>query len=165
MDALCWRCLIQALVLLLAANGAPLLINKLLGDRLNYPLDGGVKLRDGYRFFGDAKTWRGLCSAVFFTTGVAIFFGMAMLTGVAFGILAMAGDLLASFVKRRLGQAESSRARGLDTAPESLLPIVVLKDPLALAMPEIVMTAGIFFLLEEFVSPILFRLNIRNRPY
>jgi CDP-2,3-bis-(O-geranylgeranyl)-sn-glycerol synthase len=36
----------------------------------------------------------------------------------------MAGDLVASFVKRRLGLPGSSRATGLDQIPESLLPLL-----------------------------------------
>jgi len=74
-------------------------------------------------------------------------------------------DLLASFIKRRLGNVESSRARGLDTVPESLLPLLLLKDSLALNFIEIILVVGLFFLCEEFVSPVLYKLHIRNQPY
>lgn len=165
MNALSICRIVQALVLLLAANGAPILLNKLLGNRLAYPVDNGIKLTDGYRLFGNTKTWRGLFSAVFATTGLAIFYDMAFLTGMWFGILAITGDLLSSFNKRRLGYAESSQVRGLDTVPESLLPIMVLKESLALNIADIVAVVGIFFLIKEFLSPILYRWHIRNKPY
>jgi CDP-2,3-bis-(O-geranylgeranyl)-sn-glycerol synthase len=77
----------------------------------------------------------------------------------------MTGDLLASFIKRRMGHAESSRARGLDTVPESLLPILVLKAPLGLGLIDIILIVAFFFLIEELISPILYRLHIRMRPY
>lgn len=163
--SLCWYCLVQALVLLVAANGAPVITAKAFGNRLAKPMDNGLGLSDSYRLFGNSKTWRGLFSAVFFTTAVAILFGIQPLTGVLFGTLTMAGDLLASFIKRRLGYVESSRARGLDTVPESLLPLCLLKDPLALNLIDIILIAGLFFLIEEFVSPVLYRLHVRNRPY
>ena len=161
----CWYCIFEALVLLGIANGTPVIINKILGNRWSCPVDNGFILNDGQRLLGNAKTWRGLCSAVFFTTVVAILIGIDPLTGVLFGALSMTGDLLASFIKRRLMRAESSRARGLDTVPESLLPIWLLKEPLALSHFDIVLIVGLFFLLEEFVSPVLYKLHIRNQPY
>jgi len=163
--SLCWYCIFQALLLLIAANGAPVITSKVLGNRLAWPVDNGLNLSDGYRLFGNSKTWRGLFSAVFITTAMAIFFGIQPLTGVLFGALAMTGDLLASFIKRRLGNVESSRARGLDTVPESLLPLCLLKDSLALNLIDITLIVGLFFLIEEFVSPVLYRLHIRNQPY
>jgi CDP-diglyceride synthetase len=162
---LCWFCIFQALVLLIVANGAPVITGKVLGDQLARPMDNGHNLRDGYRLFGNSKTWRGLLSAVFFTTTVAILLGIQPLTGVLFGMLTMTGDLLASFIKRRRGHVESSRARGLDTVPESLLPLWLLKEPLALNLMEVALIVGLFFLIEEFVSPVLYRLHIRNQPY
>ena len=163
--SLCWYCIFQALVLLIAANGAPVITRKVLVNRLAKPMDNGLILSDGYRLFGNSKTWRGMFSAVFLTTAVAILFGIQPLTGVFFGMLTMTGDLLASFIKRRLGNVESSRARGLDTVPESLLPLCLLKDSLALSLIDITLIVGLFFLIEEFVSPVLYRLHIRNRPY
>ncbi len=163
--SLCWYCIFQALVLLIAANGAPVIAVKVLGKRLARPMDNGLYFRDGYRLFGDSKTWRGLLSAVFFTTTLTILFGIQPLTGVLFATLAMTGDLLASFIKRRRGNVESSRARGLDTVPESLLPLCLLKDSLALNFIDITLIVGLFFLIEEFVSPVLYRLHIRNQPY
>jgi CDP-diglyceride synthetase len=163
--SMCSYCMIQAIALLAVANGAPVLSNKLMGKRWAWPVDNELKLRDGYRLFGNSKTWRGLCSAVFFTTLAAILSGLEPLTGALFGALAMVGDLLASFLKRRMGRAESSRARGLDTVPESLLPILLLKDTLALSLIDIMLVVAIFFLIEELASPILYRLHIRKRPY
>lgn len=94
MLSICWYCLFQALLLLLAANGAPVIAIHYL-----------------------EKIWRGLISAVFLTTVLAILLGLQPLTGVIFATLTMAGDLLASFIKRRLGKIDSSRARGFDTVP------------------------------------------------
>jgi len=163
--SLCLYCMIQATMLLIIANGAPVLINKTLGTRWAWPVDLGLKLRDGHRLFGDSKTWRGLCSAIFFTTLAAILSGIDLLTGVLFGLLVMSGDLLASFIKRRMGYAESSQARGLDTVPESLLPIMLLKEPLTLSLIDIILVVMFFFLIEELISPVLYRLHIKKRPY
>jgi CDP-diglyceride synthetase len=163
--SLCWYCIFQTLLLLVAANGAPVIANKIFASRFSRPMDNGLNLSDGFRLFGNSKTWRGLFSAAFLTTGVAILCGLEPLTGVLFGALTMLGDLLASFIKRRLGNVESSRARGLDTVPESLLPILLLREPLALSYFDIALIVGLFFLIEEFISPVLYKLRLRNQPY
>lgn len=163
--SLCLSCLLQAIALLVIANGAPVLVNNLLGKRWSWPVDNGVKLRDGGRLLGDSKTWRGLCSAIFFTLIAALLSGLDVLTGLLFGALAMTGDLLTSFIKRRIGCVESSRARGLDTLPESLLPVLVLKQPLALSLIDIILAVTLFFLIEEWISPVLYRLHLRKQPY
>ncbi|NOT85942.1 MAG: CDP-archaeol synthase [Methylococcaceae bacterium] len=163
--ALCWGCIFQALVLLLVANGVPVIVNKILDKRWAWPIDNGLKMPDQQRLFGDTKTWRGCFFAVLLTTSVSFFIGLNAFTGLLFGLLTMAGDLLASFLKRRRGNAESSHARGLDTVPESLLPIWLLNDHLDISTTEIALIIGLFFLIEEFASPILYRLHIRKRPY
>ena len=163
--SLCWYCIFQAFVLLIAANGAPVIITKLLGNQWARPIDNGLVLDDGYRLFGNSKTWRGFFSALVFCATGAILLGLQPVTGILFGALTMIGDILASFIKRRLGNVESSRARGLDTVLESLLPLYLLKEPLTLNLTDIALIAVLFFLCEEFVSPVLYRLNIRNQPY
>jgi len=152
-------------MLVIAANGAPIISHNVLGNRWAWPVDNGIKLGDGQRLLGNSKTWRGLCSAVCITTIVAFFLGIKPLTGTLFGVIVMAGDLLASFIKRRLGYVESSRARGFDTVPESLLPVWLLKEPLELHLIDMALVVGLFFLIEEFGSPILYKLHIRKQPY
>jgi CDP-2,3-bis-(O-geranylgeranyl)-sn-glycerol synthase len=165
LQSFCWYCLFQALVLLLAANGAPVIASKALGNRLARPIDKGLVLGDGQRLLGNTKTWRGFFSAIFLTTVIATLCGLEPLTGLLFGALTMVGDILASFVKRRLGKVESTQARGFDTVPESLLPLYWLKEPLGLDFVDITLIVWLFFLCEEVVSPVLFRLHIRNKPY
>ena len=163
--SLCWYCIFQALVLLIAANGAPVVASKAFGNRLLRPIDFGLIPSDGHRLFGCSKTWRGLFSAILVATATAVLFELEPLTGLLFGTLTIAGDLLTSFIKRRLGYVESSRARGLDTTPETLLPLWILKEQLSLNYIEIALVVGLFFLCEEFFSPILYRLHIRDQPY
>lgn len=160
-----WQGVIHALLLLLVANGAPVVAYKLFGRRFAGPVDAGVILSDGRPLFGRSKTWRGILSSIGLASVASLLMGYGLTTGALFGALAMTGDALASFVKRRKGWIESSRARGLDTIPESLLPVVVLKSQLALNRLDIAVVVLLFFMIEEFVSPILYRLHIRKRPY
>lgn len=155
----------MALLLLVSANAAPILVRNLFRQRYAWPLDAGLQLSDGRPLLGRSKTWRGLVGAIVCVTAVAGLLGLDPVMGSLFGLLSMLGDLFASFCKRRLGQAESSRARGFDTLPESILPVWLLSGQLQLSALDIVLVVALFFLIEEFVSPLLYKWHIRQRPY
>jgi len=164
-SSLCLTCIAAAVILLIAANGAPVIARKLFGERLAYPVDGGLILADRRPLFGASKTWRGLAAAIASSAAIAPLLGVPMPTGALFGLLSIGGDLLASFIKRRLGYATSGRAPLLDVPVEALLPLVALHAMLGLGIADIIVAAGGFLLLEVWFSPLLFRLHIRNRPY
>jgi CDP-diglyceride synthetase len=163
--SLCPICIGQTLVLLLVANGSPILIRALLKQRLNLPVDMGKILNDGYPLFGRSKTWRGLIASVVTTTLAALAMNLSLITGVLFSLAAMSGDLLSSFIKRRLGYTESSRTPYIDTIPESLFPALALHLQIGLSWMDILAVGAVFFLTQIFLSPILYRLHIKNRPY
>ncbi|HEC16400.1 MAG TPA: CDP-archaeol synthase [Sedimenticola sp.] len=147
------------------ANGTPVIARKLFGSRFGFPLDGGVKFMDGRPLLGSSKTLRGLLLAVVAATLTAPLFGYCWGIGAMIGGAAMLGDLLSSFIKRRLGLAPSSMALGLDQIPESLLPLLVCKVPLGLGWLSIAMVTMAFFVCELLFSFVLYRLHIRRRPY
>ena len=77
----------------------------------------------------------------------------------------MAGDCMASFLKRRLGLIPSSMALGLDQIPESLLPAISMRVYAQLTAIDIFMVVFIFFVGELVLSRVFFRLGLRERPY
>lgn len=157
--------LLQALILVTVANGAPVIARRLLGARWAWPLDGNLKYFDGRPLFGRSKTVRGIVASVLATTACAPLFGLAASVGLTVALAAMAGDLASSFTKRRLGIAPSKRATGLDQVPESLLPLIACSRVLALSDIEVVAGTLIFFAGELVLSRLLFRLHLRDRPY
>jgi hypothetical protein len=56
-------------------------------------------------------------------------------------------------------------APGLDQIPEALLPTVAAAFYLELTLLDVVLIVALFFSLEVILSPLLFLLNIRKRPY
>ena len=147
------------------ANGTPVIAKRLFGERLAVPHDAGVVLGDGQRLFGPSKTLRGLVLAVAACGAVAWALGHPAGAGALFGAISMLGDLISSFVKRRLGKAASSRAMLLDQIPESLLPLLALSGAFALSALDITMTVVVFTLASLLGSRVLYRLGIRDRPY
>lgn len=156
---------VKLLLLLAAANGTPVLTRWFVKDWANASLDGGRRLADGRPLFGPSKTIRGLVCAIAATALVAPLLGFPAIVGLAVGAAAMLGDLISSFVKRRLGLPSSAMALGLDQIPESLLPLIVLWPILTLTLADIVLILVAFFGGELLLSRLLYRLRIRDRPY
>ncbi len=96
------------------------------------PVDLGKNHSDGRRIFGDGKTWRGLICGI--TCGILIGFGQILVEAqldyeyfIGFGpakiayiimilipVGAMLGDLMGSFIKRRLNKPRGARLPILD---------------------------------------------------
>jgi hypothetical protein len=159
-----WR-VFELLLLMALANGTPVIAKKLLGNRLAWPLDGGACFADGRPLFGPSKTIRGLLLALVVTAAGAILLGLGWWIGVLVAALAMAGDLISSFVKRRLNRLPSTRAIGLDQIPESLLPLLACKALLLLSWADIVAGVVLFLVGELLLSRLLYKAHIRDVPY
>ena len=166
---------LKLLLLIIIANGSPVVAHKLLGERWQSPVDAGKHFIDGKPLFGATKTWRGILAAWIPTSLVAGLLHLPLLTGFLIALCAMLGDLLSSFIKRRLGMPSSSMALGLDQIPESLLPLLVVKYFAPTLLPPPVQADLTWTLVWKIVatfvvaglvlSRILHRLNIRKEPY
>jgi CDP-2,3-bis-(O-geranylgeranyl)-sn-glycerol synthase len=157
--------LLEALVLLALANGMPVFAKRILGGRFAWPLDGGWLFVDGRPLFGPSKTVRGIAASLIVTAAAAPLLSLDVGLGLLVAALAMAGDLVSSFVKRRLGMPSSSRATGLDQIPESLFPLFACRSALSLSFIDVALGVVIFLLGNIVVSRILFRFRLRDRPY
>jgi CDP-archaeol synthase len=156
---------VQLLALLALANGSPVIAKLVLAEHFAGPLDRGATFLDGRPLFGPSKTLRGLLVAIVVTAAGAPLIGLNVKIGLLVGAAAMFGDLLSSFVKRRLGLATSSRATGLDQIPESLLPALACQPALSLGVLDVLAVCAIFFAGEVLLSRVLFRLRVRDQPY
>lgn len=157
--------ILNLVVLLVLANGAPVLAARLLRRRWSVPLDGGLELSDGRPLFGPSKTLRGVVVAVAAAAAGAPVLGLNWEIGVLVGLGAMAGDLFSSFVKRRMGLASSARATGLDQVPEALFPLVACAFAVDLGVADVVAGVLLFFVAYVVLSLIFFKLGVRDTPY
>lgn len=156
---------LKVLLLTAVANGAPPVARNLLTTRFAQPLDGGVRFLDGQPLLGSSKTLRGILAAVLATAATALLLGLSWQIGVTIAVCAMLGDLLSSFIKRRLRIAPAGHAPLLDQVPESLFPLLAVRAILELSWVSILAVVIAFLLLHRMLSPLLFRLHIRDRPY
>jgi CDP-archaeol synthase len=166
---------LKLFMLIIVANGSPIAARKLLGARWQSPLDAGKRFIDNQPLFGATKTWRGILTACLLTSLAAWLMHLSFMAGFLIALGAMLGDLCSSFIKRRLGMSSSSMALGLDQIPESLLPLLLVKafGPAILPPPlqtdltwaAVWQIVAMFVVAELLVSRLLYRLQIRNRPY
>ncbi|MDX1587515.1 MAG: CDP-archaeol synthase [Oleiphilaceae bacterium] len=156
---------VELLLLLIVANASPVVVRLLMGNWLARPLDNGLRLVDGQPLFGRKKTWRGVLAAVVSTALVGQWLELGLVFGAMFGLLAMVGDLISSFIKRRLRMKESERFRGLDQLPEAVLPLLLAFPVYNFGWGSLVAVALIFTVLTLAVSPLLYRLGLRRRPH
>lgn len=157
--------LLQLLSLIIIANGAPVLARALLNDGFNTAVDFGMKLPDNRRLFGVSKTWRGILSAIVTTAAAAWLMGYSPETGVSVAIYAVLGDLVSSFLKRRMAMAPSSMAPLLDQIPESLFPSYMMMGAFNLDISSVILLVLIFVIIELALSHVLYKWGIRKRPY
>ncbi len=139
---------LQALVLLIASNAAPVVLSKLMRERAGTPLDFGYTLPDGERLFGDHKTWRGLFFGIAVSALVSSVLGVAAWIGVGFAAASLLGDALSSAVKRRMRLRPGTEVPGLDQIGEALLPLVLFADLLSLRFWGIVAVTVAFILID-----------------
>jgi CDP-2,3-bis-(O-geranylgeranyl)-sn-glycerol synthase len=151
---------INLIVLLLMANGSPVIMSLFLRRDWQWPLDGGVRLPDGKRLFGSSKTIPGLAVAVATTTLGAMLIGPSIWIGFSIGAIAMVGDLISSFVKRRFGFMDGESVVGLDQIPESLLPLLVCKPLLGLSWFQVFLLTAAFFFVNLLISRMMRRFGL-----
>ena len=157
--------IVDLVFLIVVANASPILATYAMRSRFDYPVDAGFMLSDGRPLFGESKTIRGIVAALASTIFAAIIIGHPAICGILVGTYAMLGDLLSSFLKRRVRLPSSSRAPVLDQLPEALLPTIILAPEVGLSAGEVTVVVVAFFLLAVSLSPMLFNLGIRNRWY
>jgi len=157
--------IVQLLLLLLAANGIPVIAKDILGDRFSYPVDGNARFVDEQPWFGPSKTVRGILLSVLGTPVCALLVGLDWEIGLRVASAAMAGDLFSSFLKRRFHLPSGARVTGLDQIPESLFPLLACRNALSLTVVDMALGVGFFLIGEVYLSRWLFKLRLRDRPY
>lgn len=153
----------QLLLLIIIANGAPVLVRLLLGDKFNTAIDGGIVLADNFPLFGASKTWRGVFAAILATGVAAMIFGYSAAIGIQIAVYAVSGDLLSSFIKRRLLLLPSSKAPLLDQVPESFFPALMMMQAFELQFFAVVMLVTSFTLIDLIITRFLYHWGILRK--
>lgn len=153
---------------LLWLNALPPLVSLLCGDRWSRPLDGGKLWLDQQPIFGPHKTIRGILASLIGGIMVAPLINIDWWVAAITALLAMSGDLLSSFIKRRRTLKSGTEIIILDQLFESLFPTLFLGQILTLTWGQIVTSLASFIIIAYWSSRfwhfILYRPPLENYP-
>jgi len=142
------------------------------------PVDFGMKLWDRRRIFGDGKTWRGLFAGFIF--GTAAGFVVASYKASADYFLlapllaggALIGDLLGSFIKRRMGMKQGHPSLFMDqllflfAALAFATPILSKPNPpILLSLEGITFLVILTYILHVGANWVANRLGLKKVPW
>ncbi len=129
---------VKIVVFLLWVNFLPPLANLIWRDRLANPVDGGLLWFDKRPIFGPNKTIRGIIVSILGGSAVFPLLGLAWWLASSAALLAMAGDLLSSFIKRRFNLSSGKTVIVLDQIFESLFPSFFLSFFMSLTVAQLI---------------------------
>ena len=141
-----WILISQSLALIVVANGVPFAAKFLLGSRFDQAIDFDATWTDGQPLLGRSKTIRGLVLSLVITAVLAPVVGVPWIAGLLIASSAMSGDLLTSFLKRRLAIASSTSAPIIDQLAECLFPAIVCALQLGLTAIDVLVIVAVFTL-------------------
>ncbi|AFZ70890.1 CDP-diglyceride synthetase [Caldisphaera lagunensis DSM 15908] len=150
----------------MVANGTPVIVHGLP------PIDMGKKWRDGRRIFGDGKTWGGILSGIIAgliigsIESVIIWHNMLYDAFIAsFG--ALIGDLIASFIKRRIGLERGAPAPLLDQLDfyVGALVFLYLFDGKIFNIYAELLFAVLIYALHRTTNYMAYKLKLKNVPW
>ena len=161
--------IITLLLFLLWLNLMPPLAALIFGHWGRLPLDLGHKWIDGRPLFGPHKTLRGIVASLLGGALAApLLFGLPWWDGLLGGALAMGGDLISSFAKRRFRQSSGTDIVVLDQLFEGLLPLLFLRSRLEMTWTQLLDVLLLFVLLaylsSRFWHYMLFEPERRQHP-
>ncbi|MEM2889916.1 MAG: CDP-2,3-bis-(O-geranylgeranyl)-sn-glycerol synthase [Candidatus Hadarchaeum sp.] len=140
------------------ANAAPVILGG------GPPLDLGRRFVDGRRIFGEGKTLYGFLSGLVAGTLIGLLQRRA-LVGLMLALGALMGDLIGSFIKRRLGMAQGKMAPGLDQLGFAVVAIA-MASPIELPSWPVIATILILtppiHLATNFLG---YKLGLKTKPY
>lgn len=147
------------------ANASPIIMRKILCNNYAFPLDANILFFDHKPLLGSSKTWRGLIASLLITSASSYILGYSLLLGASISMAAMLGDMLSSFIKRRLKLLPSSQMLFIDQIPEVLLPSLFMFNIFNLSLTSLILLISLFIIFELAISRPLYKYGIRKRPY
>ena len=150
-----------------AANGAPVVVK---GRR---PIDGGRVFIDGRRILGDGKTWEGLAAGLAAGAAATAVIVYPLLGDVRLALAALlaavaglGGDMLASFVKRRLGLARGEPLPVIDQLDFFIAASLVLKLlGVPITLLDVTTLAVVTYALHRATNYAAYKLGLKSVPW
>jgi predicted MPP superfamily phosphohydrolase len=155
---------IGVLFFLFLVNGLPPIVSIIVRDRYSFPVDGGKLWFDKRPIFGSHKTIRGIAASIAGGILASPLLETAWWITAIAALLAMIGDLVSSFIKRRSALASGEEAVFLDQIFEALFPVFFLNQYLLLDLKQNVLILVIFIAAAHWSSRLWLHITARPLP-
>lgn len=152
----------RVVLFLFWVNSLPPIVSVIVGERYGRAVDGGFLWFDGRPLFGSHKTIRGVAAGVAGGTLAFFLLGEAWWVAGIAALLVMTGDLVSSFIKRRLAFDSGDEVVVLDQLIEALLPLLFINQYLLLDRKQHVLIIVLFITIAYWSSRLW--LHITGRP-
>lgn len=138
--------ILKTVVFLWWIHFVPPFLSVIMENRWALPLDFNLRFFDGKPVLGSHKTFRGVVGSVAAATITASAFGLTHVEGFFLALLGMLGDVITSFIKRRLDKPSGTIMPVLDQLLEGLLPLLALRYWHEIGTPTFMLILLIFSL-------------------
>ncbi len=155
---------IKILILLWSINLTPVLLAMLFEEKWDTPLDRGILFRDGKPLLGSHKTIRGAGGGIIAGVAVGFVLGVPLWTALWAGILSMSGDLLNSFLKRRVNMFDGADFPVMDQLFEGAFPLIVIVPAYSLSFAQSFWLIVVFIITAYVGAQFLTRV-LRTEPF
>jgi len=173
--------LVESIWLILPAYAANGLVPLIRGK---HPVDGGRKFYDGMPILGKGKTWEGLIFGIFIGSLIGLIENvafpylpweispvplniapMSILLGFLLGAGAMIGDMIGSFIKRRLKLRRGQAAPLLDQEDFLIGAIIFASFIIEIKVEWVILLLIITPLIHLVSNTIAYIIRVKNEPY
>jgi len=147
---------------IIIANVVPVFFAKLLPS-LDMPVDFGFNFTDGQRIFGKNKTLRGVFSAIAFGTLAGYVLNLGISAGFMLSLGTMCGDLLTSFIKRRMKVKPGQRFQPYES--EVFVLTAVLFAPALFSVTEVIAMMILSPAVYVLFNYLAYKTGLKNVPW
>jgi CDP-2,3-bis-(O-geranylgeranyl)-sn-glycerol synthase len=163
--------LIVYIIPAMVANGSPVVIGRMLDNK--HPIDFGKNFLDGYRILGDGKTWEGFVGGIAAGTLSGLILGLLFskplelfTVGLLSSLGALIGDIIGSFIKRRLKLERGHPAPILDQLDFYFGAILFLYVAgYKLSIIAVLIFAPVIWILHRTTNYLAYKLRMKSEPY
>jgi CDP-2,3-bis-(O-geranylgeranyl)-sn-glycerol synthase len=158
---------IESLIFILpsyVANVVPAFVKKI--NLFNTPIDFEQSWK-GKRIFGSHKTWRGLIFGVIGASLFSYFQGRGLEVGFLLGLGTLVGDMIGSFIKRRLTLSPGDKNLLVDEIPGTLFALLFayLADLLTINLYQVIFLIIVGLPIHILANMLWYKLKLKEVPW
>ncbi|MDM8539341.1 CDP-archaeol synthase, partial [Desulfobacterales bacterium HSG17] len=133
-------------------------------EKWDTPLDRGLLFIDGKPFLGNHKTIRGIGGGIIGGVTCGFFLGISLWVALWVGVMSMSGDLLSSFIKRRMRMVDGGNFPVIDQFFEGTFPFIIIAPAYSLSFVQSSLII-VAFIITAYLGALFLTRVLRTEPF